>query len=995
MSNTDLSLLELKRTKADVLSRIQQLDAEMTQLGQTDPIAAEKLKEQAIPLFSGLDEIDSLSKSLTDKLTSKIADGSFLTEDLETVEGSVPTTPEAISQKLKSGISTLLDADVDLESGLDSDTRFGLAFKTDDNKAKYLADKFGPENIKTLNVLGSPMQLVKDESGKWKATDEFGLSLKDAIDVSGEIFPMISSGVGGAGGLALSKTPSGATVGSAAGYTFGAALQDQIATAFTGTGPSFLEAIPERATQGAAGMPFEYIPMKLLSPIGMGVARSKKGFLSERQALLEKDEAYLKSRGYDISLANIAKGSDEKTLKRLQLASKLPNYQIGKDVLYGAKRLEAIKNSALSTAQKSGVMYDDTLKALAHEKEMLEGTLALYDKDLARSVALQYDDEIYKFMSRPRQDKTSAGEFIFNEIKAGRSAANKIKDEVYTPFYQKTRDMGLSVDPIEVAKAIEGQYYQDIVRSPQLKAEIDRLYQRPKNLKKIEKIDKKLENSNLSEDARQNLLRQRQSLESLSGDLDAKQLDTVVKIFREAVPEGGTVGGTTKEIAAGRASKTVSQLRDQLYADNGLLDEWNYATNVLQQRLGYNEQQLGSILRETLGRSDMTGSQINETILSDPRIVGDVLNAVSLAGPEKAFQVAGKLQQAYLEKIGVASRRKGFVDKFDFDPEIVTRIFGIGENGKVNPIYGQNMVKKLENLQDAISKAKIDPSKIDISDLQELQGTLSEDSVKKITNIIIEKGKTTKKLDEFKNNALLNGAMNGHREAIERGEFPAAMWAAKPDMVRKALSKFGSKDQEMLRGDFIEHFFGRYPADQSAKFGDANLWDANQFLKDASKNPSIIANMRAVAGDEFTDDILAASRMMDLVKKPTVPFEGKVAGAVINEGGVKGYINPMTYIRPFKDRFAAAAYRVQNGKPFKKYLKDIGRKELTPEQMEQYTQGIVNGVLATSQGIQALTQTGKYDPEWSADLGKLFGTIPKETLEYREQFGVERPFRER
>jgi NAD(P)H-dependent FMN reductase len=135
--------------------------------------------------------------------------------------------------------------------------------------------------------------------------------------------------------------------------------------------------------------------------------------------------------------------------------------------------------------------------------------------------------------------------------------------------------------------------------------------------------------------------------------------------------------------------------------------------------------------------------------------------------------------------------------------------------------------------------------------------------------------------------------------------------------------------------------------------------------------------------------------MMDLVKKPTVPFEGKVAGAVINEGGVKGYINPMTYIRPFKDRFAAAAYRVQNGKPFKKYLKDIGRKELTPEQMEQYTQGIVNGVLATSQGIQALTQTGKYDPEWSAELGKIMGTIPKETLEYREQFGVERPFRER
>jgi hypothetical protein len=432
-----------------------------------------------------------------------------------------------------------------------------------------------------------------------------------------------------------------------------------------------------------------------------------------------------------------------------------------------------------------------------------------------------------------------------------------------------------------------------------------------------------------------------------------------------------------------------------LYADNGLLDEWNYATNVLQQRLGYNEQQLGSILRETLGRSDMTGTQITETILSDPRIADDVIKAVSLADPKSGYQMALTLQQSYLEKIGIAGNKKGLSHDFDFDEEIVSKLFGFSRDGKPNGVYGQRMIQKLEGLKKSIEKSKIDPSKIDVNDINDLVGTLSNDSVNNIIDLIVKKGEAAKKLDEFKNNALLNGAMNGHREAIERGEFPAAMWAAKPDMVRKALSKFGPKDQEMLRGDFVEHFFGRYPADQSAKFGDANLWDANQFLKDASKNPSIIANMRAVAGDEFTDDILAASRMMDLVKKPTVPFEGKVAGAVINEGGVKGYINPMTYIRPFKDRFAAAAYRVQNGKPFKKYLKDIGRKELTPEQMEQYTQGIVNGVLATSQGIQALTQTGKYDPEWSAELGKIMGTIPKETLEYREQFGVERPFRER
>jgi hypothetical protein len=990
MSQTDLSLSEAKKYRTQLLDKINQADAEYNTLLETDPIGAAKKFQEVRFMLQGVGEFDSQINLLKDRAKAKLADGSFLTEDIQTIGGSLPTTSDGITAKISSFLTSIDDQQYDLTTGLDAKTRGDIAFTRDQEKDARLAELFGSENVKTEKILGAPVRFVRNQSGTWVAVDEFGFSPKDIIDASGQAAPIAGSIGGAFVGTLIQRSPIGTSTGSASGYGLLASVQDGIYNAVTGSGPGLLDAIPERMTEGAAGMAFEYPFLKVTAPIGMSLAKGRKGKITKRQSNIEKYENYLKTQGYDVSLARIAAGGSAKTEKRLQTAQKLPNWMIGRDVLDSAKRLERIKDDSLSFVQKGDAMYGDTLKVLQEERQALEGILSQYNREMAQSVRVQVDDELRNFMRAPKQDKEEAGAYLFSQLRGTKEAANKIKNETYNPHWERADSMGISVDPIKVAERIEKQYFSRIFRNPKLQAEIDQLRKRPENAKRIETINNILQREGLAEKTITRLNLEKQNLEQLSGPLTLRQLDDLVKQFQEAFPESGLVGAPTKQQTAGRAAQTIKGFRDEILAENNLLDSWNNATSVYRQRLGFEEQQLGALLKETLGRSDLTGSQIVSKIISDPRIAEDVLNATALLDPANAQKVAYSLQRSYFDQIGLTGRKTGDLNQFNFDSDVVKRLFAFDKKGNPNLIYGERMVKKLEQLRGAINKADVDYSKISRNELFELESVLTENSINELTGKIIGRLKVQKEIDLFKNNALLDAASLGHREAIERAAFPEALWSAPPEKVRKILGKFGTKDQEMMRGDYIEYFFAKYPPKSDSAWGDVVLWDGDQFLKDAAKKPAIIANLRAATSDKFVDDIIAASNVMQTIRNVPVPLESNIATGAVNQTGAKIFAPFRTIMHAGKHRIAGAAYRLQRSKLFEKYLGNIGKKDLSPEQYETEMNKLLLGMFSASQGVEALLKTGRYDPGWASNIGQILGTVPKETLEYREKFGTER-----
>jgi hypothetical protein len=620
---------------------------------------------------------------------------------------------------------------------------------------------------------------------------------------------------------------------------------------------------------------------------------------------------------------------------------------------------------------------------LRNESEALSSVIGTYDKTIGQQLKSKYDEDMYRMLTRPNQDKEGAGAYIFGELKAAEKKANDLKTDAYTAFYQIADRKGVQFDPIDVAKAIESEYFQGLPRNAALEKELQGLYQRPKNARKIQKIDQKLDSPNLKPAQEEKLLRERGRLEKLAGPLMPKQMDDLVAIFREAVPEGGAVGGTRKEIVSGQASKTISQIRNEAYDSVGLMDEWDNARSVLQQRLGFEEQQIGSLLKESLGRSNKTGREIVDDVLSDPRVAKDVLGAFALNGEGVAYQGAMSLQQDYLQKIGFGSDVQGRAKDFNFDPDMVRTLFGFSPQGKPNGIYGERMVKNLESLKQQIQLEKLDPSKITSDDVYALGGAISEDSKKQVLSAIVEKNKVAQDLDLKRNDILLKIAGNGHREAIDRHEFPQALWTAPSDVIKKTLGKFGPKDQKMIRDDYAEYFFTQYPPKDGYGPKNVQLFDGPKFLNDIKKQPKIEENLRSVVGDEFVDDMINMANVADVITRVAPEKGGLKGGVAISQGGVRPWSSIETITGPAKARIAAGMYRAKQLHPL---LKKLGKKELSPEEWDKAVSTSLVTTLGGSTGVQALLQTGKYDPLWAAELGNVLGTTPSERLKYeREQ----------
>jgi hypothetical protein len=123
----------------------------------------------------------------------------------------------------------------------------------------------------------------------------------------------------------------------------------------------------------------------------------------------------------------------------------------------------------------------------------------------------------------------------------------------------------------------------------------------------------------------------------------------------------------------------------------------------------------------------------------------------------------------------------------------------------------------------------------------------------------------------------------------------------------------------------------------------------------------------------------------------TRPFsDGVEVTGVVTQDTKKGvaarlFAPVQTIFSMVGDRAVAAMYRSGDLMPM---LKKIGQKELTPEQYDKEMSKAA-GLLLTSNGIQALLETGKYDPEWSYQLGRTVGALGKEALQFKETYGFE------
>ena len=974
---------ELEGQKQQATSEFEILSKQAQSLFDSgDQLGAAKVTQKAQQYVDLVNEADLMIGNQKENIIRKLADGSFLSEK-DPMEAPL-TTSEGIDNKLAKGLSAVIGQPVNMQSELGWEDRKNLAFLTDPSKDEYLKEKYGGQNVKTMNVMGAPVRLINDGQG-WFPVDRYDMTSKDFIDVLGEVGPMIGSIAGGIGGAGLSKTPAGTAIGSAAGYTAAGTLQDSLVKAVMGAGEGFGNSIMRRSTEAMIGLPIEYGVTKIGGALLRDVATMRKGAVSERTKLINEAGEFLAKEGYPTSLARFASGSVESQEKMLRAAQNLPNSKIGQDLAFGAKRLAAFMDDNISKQALPDSLYEQTVKAVKADNDLYLKQVAISDRATADTLRRSASEEMQRQMYKPKIDEGAAALYLQESLGKGKAVAEQAKKDVYDSFYQEA-DSVVSVNPIELAERLERSFYGGASRPAEIQKVISNLRARPQNANKIIDLQKQIDGGKLSPEAESITRRKIQELEEISGPLSASQLDEQVRIIRDQAPSGPVAGSGANELkrASSTAERVVTQFRDDVYRNTydksgktKLYDKWSDATNKYQNFLDYTQTDLAKILENRLGKT-MTSGDIMKAAYKSPEDTNLILSAIKRDDPANFPAFERSMQESYLNKIGLNGRQLGSGNEFNFDERIVRELFDSGTG-----VNGQRMVNKLKDLQSYFNAQKLDSSKITFDDLKQLEGVVSQDAIKEMKFSIANRISNQQKAEKLGRNVLIKDVLNGHKESITRGEFPRALFDAEPAQVKKVFSKLNPAEQKAIREDFAEHVFSRYPGDPDSTAMRLQLWDGDRFLKDVAANPKLKQNMEIALGEDFVNRMTAASRLTEATQtvskgasiKPTGVATPKEARFFIPIGPIMNSIGT---------RATAAMYRAGSLFPL---LGKMSQKELTQEQFQKETSKALGTALLTANGIQATLQTGKYDPEWSRRLGQTLGTASKDSIDYAKAFG--------
>jgi hypothetical protein len=967
---------ELESQKQQATSEFELLSKQAQSLFDSgDQLGAAKATQKAQQYVDLVNEADLMIGNQKENITRKLADGSFLSEK-DPREGPL-TTSEGIDNKLAKGLSAVIGQPVNMQSELGWEDRKNLAFLTDPSKDKYLKEKYGGQNVKTMNVMGAPVRLINDGQG-WFPVDRYDMTSKDFIDVLGEVGPMVGSIAGGIGGAGLSKTPAGTAIVSAAGYTAAGTLQDTIAKAVLGAGDGFGNSIMRRSTEAMIGLPIEYGVTKIGGALLRDVATMRKGAVSERTKLINEAGEFLANEGYPTSLARFASGSVESQEKMLRAAQNLPNSKIGQDLAFGAKRLATFMDDSVSKQALPDSLYEQTVKAVKADRDLYLKQVAISDSATSETLKRSASEEMQRQMYQPKIDEGAAALYLKESLGKGKAVAEQAKKDVYDSFYQEA-DSIVSVNPIELAERIERSFYGGASRPAEIQKVISNLRARPQNANKIIDLQKQIDGGKLSPEAESITRRKIQELEEISGPLSASQLDEQVRIIRDQAPSGPVAGSGANELkrASSTAERVVTQFRDDVYKKQELYDKWSDATNKYQNFLDYTQTDLAKVLETKLGKT-MTSGDIMKAAYKSPEDTNLILSVIKRDDPKNFPAFERSMQESYLNKIGLNGRQLGSGEGFDFDERIVRELFDSGTG-----VNGQRMVGKLKDLQSYFKAQKLDPSKITFDDLKQLEGVVSQDAIKEMKFSIANRISNQQKAEKLGRNVLIKDVLNGHKESITRGEFPRALYDAEPAQVKKVFSKLNPAEQKAIREDFAEHVFSRYPGDPDSTAMRLQLWDGDRFLKDVAANPKLKQNMEIALGEDFVNRMTAASRLTEATKTVSNGTGIRPTG-VVTEKGARGFIPIGPVLNSIGTRATAAMYRAGSLFPL---LGKMAQRELTQEQFKRETSKALGTALLTANGIQATLQTGKYDPEWSRRLGQTLGTASKDSIDYAKAFG--------
>ena len=780
--------------------------------------------------------------------------------------------------------------------------------------------------------------------------------MKDILDLSGEVAPTVA-----AVGAAIVASPStvGAVGASGGAYLGVSSLQDAFSREILGVKVKPGEILRRRGVETALGMGMDVATMGLGK---IAARRIGKSVTNEVAKSLEADAAILAKAGFPVETPAGAGGGVLGLEKQKVLAARFPTTQ--KKRFKNIEQLQNFQETLTSGKPTSEKAFTQTLGRLRSQYDNLISSADIKDKKVRQVIDSNINRKLDE-LQNPTFKSEPIGEELLGYLEQGKKTANEIKNNAFSSFWDEADASGISVAPEEVANVIKSSlatFKQK--RNTGVDSIVSDLNQRTQDGELAFQLKNQIASGKL--ESTLEVIKRIKKLELNSAPIGIKELNEYVQIIQDVVPSGGATAGKTQQQVASVASNGLRQFRDGLLDSAGLTDKFKainsqYVNDVLL----FERNAPGAILKEVLGDQGMTPIGAVNRAIQDPKNIRDVIRAVEIGAPERALYMRGQLQKAYLNKIGLTADRGAPSTTIDFDPEIVTQLFGISPAGRVNENYGRLMVDKLNALNLALADKKINVSNVDSRDISELYSALSEDSRRSVIKKIVEKAQYKSDSDKMLDNTLISAAKKGDWGKLDVSEFSKTMFRAPLSDINSFLTRMPKSERKALQSDFVAELLSRYSSSGDFTSNGVELFDGSKFLRDFAKDRTLGTRIRNVMGEDFLTQFKAAANHIAANKVTKGEISEVNARLLINRSGFVPWITS----RPgwVSNRIYAAMHDSDSLLPLLK----LSQKTVSPEQYNSNMKKAIVGLVGTRRGLESLANQGRNDPEFAAESQKI------------------------
>jgi len=864
---------------------------------------------------------------------------------------------------------------IDIDSGLSAKERFALSIlPTDSDKIQLLREKYG--TVIPMVVQGRSEVFVQ-KGDKLVKANEVGDSWGDIAAFGGSAArePLPTAGAIGAG---IAGYPS--VAGSAA-----------LSTTAYGT-ISGVQDIVIRKTYGLDAQPVEVLTRQGMNavvsfPIDVATAGTSK-FLARRMGRpvvneldrnLTNAKNTLLRAGIDVEVPSGAKFGPFAIEAQKILAQMYPGK---KNATRLNKNMEQLGNLVQSWtgAGNPERISKATLDRLRQQRKTLIDDIAGKDERVKRMLTQHYDRQLER-LQIPEFQKQPAGRMLSGIMQKGELEAIEINKKSFRGYYDTMDAKGVEV-PFDDAKR---QILNLLIKAKKegfktvddsgIYSVIDKIDQQKRNFQEAKILRGKIEAGDLelTPQVQDDLNR----LSASGSSLTFEDIASIKQQLAAAVPEGGAAGkGNPAKNLASKISEEFNKYVDDLAEKNGMLDEWKRVNAAHREdRLLFERSSPGAILKEVLGDSKLSPSQIVDTAIADPRNAEDVLRAVSFAVDESGSSmeplIRSELQKAYLSQIGLTSKAGIAPKTIDFNPEMIDVLWG--------PSKGKLLSQRIGKLNEAFRIKGIKPDNLSSDDIGMLSNVMGEEQTQKLISTIAQKKAMEQEAQKLADDKIIQLALKKEWSKLTNGELAAS--AISPnvpsDSVSKIFRSMPLEERKAFSADFLYELLATYSATGKplVKAPFIKMPDAEKFLTDIGQTTGqaatqegreLLRKMRITLGPEMTDRFIAAQKMVAASQASGQKIDKGELRTVIGVGGVSAYLSEG--LSSFAhNRIMSAAFASDGLRPFL----DILARDAGSAATEKAYSRMLSRLLTTQAGISALTDQMGNDPAFAEAMSKM------------------------